>query len=144
MVVELDTGSIVAHRRHRVHALWSAMAERSGDVAFTGARFSRHRKYNESQHAPPSRSFRLSRHLAGRLLRARVAGASGVRFAPKKLRPLTHYALRWYRDTLWAWLIVASLFFVAFSILSIAPNREADAGLEKFLHAGYVGMLGLK
>jgi hypothetical protein len=65
-------------------------------------------------------------------------------FAPVKLRPLLHSGLIWQRQTLIAYLIVASLFYLVISAAARAPRNQADAHFRTYLQRGEISLLSLK
>lgn len=57
------------------------------------------------------------------------------------LRPLSHYALRWHRQTLSAWLVLGSLIYLALSLASLPERQQADAQLNRYLQQGEIGLM---
>lgn len=61
--------------------------------------------------------------------------------ASERLRPIAHAALHHYRFVLGRWMLVASCFWLAFSLLSLPSRRAADRHFDDFLTRGEIALL---
>ncbi len=65
-----------------------------------------------------------------------VGWLSRWRLAPPRLRPLTLYALHWYRQTIGAFLLAAGALYLMLAVASLPMRSRADAALQDFLQRG--------
>jgi len=58
--------------------------------------------------------------------------------APRALKPIAHYAIRWHLKSLGDWMIILSFAYLIVLTWSLWPRGEAEAGLYRFLEQGVV------
>lgn len=66
------------------------------------------------------------------------------RLAPPRVRPLTLYALHWYRRTIGAFLLAAGVLYLALAIASMPVRQRADAALTSYLQRGEIASTDVK
>lgn len=62
-------------------------------------------------------------------------------FTPVSLRPITGYGLRWYRQTLGAFLLLSSTAYLLLSLASLPLRRDADAKMDDIIRRGELTVL---
>lgn len=62
-------------------------------------------------------------------------------FTPVSLRPITGSGLRWYRQTLGAFLLLSSIAYLVLSLASLPLRREADAKVDDIIRRGELAVL---
>jgi hypothetical protein len=62
-------------------------------------------------------------------------------FTPVSLRPITGYGLRWYRQTLGAFLLLSSLGYLVLSLASLPLRHDADAKENDIIRRGELTVL---
>jgi hypothetical protein len=62
-------------------------------------------------------------------------------FTPVSLRPITGYGLRWYRQTLGAFLLLSSLGYLVLSLASLPLRRDADTKMDDIIRRGELAVL---